>query len=233
MTSTSAATSIRARDLEFFYSGASTEPDDAGFHLKLDHWTVARGDQIALYGPSGCGKTTLLKLVAGSLVPARGSLVVEGLEIGTASDAARRSHRIRNIGFVFQDAPLIDSLDVFDNVLLPYRINPALRLDDQARARTRELLTALGIERRARRRPRELSIGEAQRVALARALVTQPTLLLADEPTAGLDPRNTVAVLDLLQGLVAERSLTLILVTHDAAVLERFDHRLKVGGASG
>jgi putative ABC transport system ATP-binding protein len=216
---------VTAHDLRFEYpsSGGQT------FALRLPRWEVPAGGRVALHGPSGCGKSTLLNLVAGVLPATAGSLVVGGRELVGLSDAQRRAHRIRRLGFVFQDYPLVDYLDATDNVLFPFRLNPALRLDAGAVDRARELLAELGLAGKERRRPQALSQGERQRVAIARALVTGPELLLADEPTAGLDPARSAAVLGLLEQLCADRGLTLVLVTHDPRVLERFEHRLDVG----
>ena len=183
---------------------------------------------MALHGPSGCGKSTLLDLVAGSLAPSSGSLEVEGEDLAQLTEAQRRAHRIRTIGFVFQDFPLVEYLDAEENALLPYRIDPRLHIDDETRRRAQDLLESLGLGDKINRRPAELSQGERQRVAIARALVTQPRLLLADEPTAGLDPQQSANVLATLERLCDERGLTLLLVTHDPRLLSRFDDTLAV-----
>ena len=154
--------------------------------------------------------------------------MVEGADVTRLSDDAARAHRIKTLGFVFQDFPLVEYLDAIENVLLPYRLNPALRLNDEARGRGRDLLAGLGLGGKIGRLPRELSIGERQRVAIARALVTGPSLLLADEPTAGLDPVQSLAVMQKLETASREHGLTLVMVTHDPALLGRFDHTLAV-----
>lgn len=221
---------IAAVDLRFAYPH---QPGTAPFSLHLPAWSVPAGGRAALYGPSGCGKSTLLNLVAGILQPTSGSLEVAGKAMTALSEAERRAWRIRTMGFVFQDYPLVDYLSAVDNVLFPYRLNPALRLDGAARARALALLADLGLGDKVKRRPHQLSQGERQRVAIARALVTEPRLLLADEPTAGLDPERSTQVLDLLESLCADRGLTLLLVSHDPAVLSRFDDRLAVGECAG
>jgi len=165
----------------------------------------------------------LLNLVAGLLRPERGSLEVEGRRLDSMTDVERRAHRIREMGFVFQDYPLVGYLDVEENVLLLYRLNRALTLDTTVRHRARDLLDSLGIADLRSSRPAELSQGERQRAAIARALITDPSLLLADEPTAGLDPDRSESVLELLEGLSADRRLTLVMVSHDPAMLSRFD----------
>jgi len=200
----------------------------APFHLALDHWQVEHGARVALHGPSGCGKSTLLALLAGVLRPSAGSIEVEGRDLTRLPDDAVRAHRIRTIGFVFQDFPLVEYLDSVENVLFPYRLNQALRLDADARGRARALLDRLGLAGKERRLPRELSVGERQRVAIARALVTGPRLLLADEPTAGLDPEQSLAVMQQLETASRDHGLTLVMVTHDRSLLGRFDQTLAV-----
>ena len=158
--------------------------------------------------------------------------MVDGLDLVRMGEAARRAHRIRRLGFVFQDFPLVEHLDVLDNVMLPFRLNRALTLDGGVRKRGLSLLDRLGLVGKSRRRPSALSQGERQRVAIARALIAEPALLLADEPTAGLDPQRSLDVMRMLEGLSAERGLTLLLVTHDPALLERFDNTLDVSRLS-
>jgi putative ABC transport system ATP-binding protein len=226
--SPAAPAAIQVRGLRFSYPtphGREAEP----FHLELDDWRVDAGERVALYGPSGCGKSTLLDLLAGVLRPDAGSIEVEGADVARLADDAVRAHRIRTLGFVFQDFPLVEYLDALENVLFPYRLNPALRLDDAARRRARDLLASLGLAGKEGRLPRELSVGERQRVAIARALVTGPRLLLADEPTAGLDPEQSLAVMRQLETASSEHGLTLVMVTHDPALLGRFDRTLAVG----
>jgi ABC-type lipoprotein export system ATPase subunit len=215
--------SIRAADLVFGYPKARKEGSRRPFRLDCPRWEVPRGARVALSGPSGSGKSTLLNLIGGLLRPERGTLEVEGRRLDSLGEAERRAHRIRTMGFVFQDFPLVGYLDVEENVLLPYRLNRALRLNPSVRRRSRELLDSLGIGEMRRSRPAELSQGEQQRVAIARALITEPSLLLADEPTAGLDQERSESVLDLLEGLTDDRHLTLVMVSHDPAVLSRFD----------
>ncbi|HJN74650.1 MAG TPA: ATP-binding cassette domain-containing protein [Myxococcota bacterium] len=216
---------IRARELRFSYP---QRPGEERFSLHLPAWEVAAGGRVALFGPSGCGKSTLLNLVAGVLCPDAGSLSVAGSDLAAMSEVERRAWRIKKMGFVFQDFPLVDYLPAEENVLLPYRLNPALSLDSAARARARDLLGLLGIGQMTRRRPGELSQGERQRVAIARALVTEPSVLLADEPAAGLDPECTTSLMDHLDSLSEDFGLTLLLVTHDPGLLERFSSRLAV-----
>jgi putative ABC transport system ATP-binding protein len=223
------APAIQATDLQFAYPQRTGE---APFRLSLPSWEVPAGGRVALYGPSGCGKSTLLNLVAGVLPLQTGSLQVAGRQLRGLSDAERRAHRIQSLGFVFQDYPLVGHLSAVENVLFPFRLNPALQLDQAARTRAEQLLTELGLGDKTQRLPRALSQGERQRVAIARALVTEPSIVLADEPTAGLDPGRSAAVLNLLEHLCDDRGVTLLLVSHDPSVLGRFEHTLEVGTLS-
>ncbi len=223
---------IEARDLVFQHAPwrrqRALAPEAQPFELRLPSWRVPRGSRVALHGPSGCGKTTLLELVAGILPAASGSLVVEGRDLATLGEGARRAHRITQVGFVFQDYPLVEHLDLVENVVLPYRLNPALTLEAEVFERARTLLLELGLKGKEHRLPRELSQGERRRAAIARALITRARLLLADEPTASLDPERSRSVIELLEGLSRDLGLTLLLVTHDPSLLPRFDDVLEV-----
>ena len=138
-------------------------------------------------------------------------------------DARRRDFRIRTIGFVFQDFELLDYLNVLDNILHPYRITGALRLDAVVRERAEALAERMGIGDKLKRRANDLSQGEKQRVAICRALLPGPRLLLADEATGNLDPRNKARILDLPFDSVEAHGATLLAVTHDHELLPRFD----------
>ena len=207
---------IELRDIQFAYL-------EGEFRLNVENLSIAKGRRVCWIGPSGSGKTTLLHLVAGVISPAVGSVQTCGLELTGLRDAARRDFRIANIGLVFQDFALLDYLNVLDNILLPYRINQSLRLDDSARIRARDFATDLGLDDMLSRRPTQLSQGECQRVAVCRALIANPKLILADEPTANLDPGNASRVLDALDAYADKHSATLIVVSHDREVLSRFD----------
>ena len=204
---------------------------EGAFALDLPDWSVPVGARVGVVGPSGCGKSTLLGLISGTLTPSAGEVHVGGAALHTLGERARRAWRLRHVGFVFQDFPLVDYLDVLDNVLLPFRLDAALGLDDAARARAVALLDELGLSAHRGRAPSHLSQGERQRVAIARALVTQPSLVLADEPTTGLDAARADDVMALLDGLVRDRGTTLVMVTHDTRLVDRFDSVLRLGGA--
>jgi putative ABC transport system ATP-binding protein len=184
---------------------------------------VERGERVAVIGPSGSGKTTLLHLIAGIKSPSAGKVVTDGVDVTGLDDAGRRAFRIRRIGLVFQEFELLEYLSVLDNILLPYRINRALSLDRDVRQRAREVAQRVGIGDKLTRPATRLSQGEMQRVAVCRALIADPPLLLADEPTGNLDPTNTERVLDILFDAAVARGATLVTVTHEYDLLDRFD----------
>jgi len=193
------------------------------FHLAIPELRVSRGERLAVIGPSGSGKTTLLNLIAGIIQPAKGRVQVGDIEVSGLSDAARRDFRIRHIGFVFQDFELLEYLNVRDNILHPYRITRALKLTDAVRERAEALAGQLGIANQFGRSARDLSQGEKQRAAICRALLPEPGLILADEATGNLDPRNKGHILDLLFESVQTHGASLLAVTHDHELLPRFD----------
>ena len=217
---------IELRDVRFEYTRG-------GFSLRVPDLEISPGTRAAAIGPSGSGKTTLLNLISGIERPEAGQIETAGMRVDKLSQAARRSFRITNIGFVFQDFLLLDYLDVLQNILYPYRLHHDLRLDDAAHARAQRLAADLGIDRLLKRRPDELSQGESQRVAIARALVTAPTLVLADEPTGNLDPATKQHALDLLFEQCNALSMTLLMVTHDHGLLDRFDQVVDVSAFEG
>ncbi len=185
--------------------------------------SVAQGEKVAVIGPSGSGKTTLLNLIAGINRPQQGTVTVANQLVSSYRDAKRRDFRITNIGFVFQDFELLDYLNVLDNILHPYRITRALKLTQSIEQRAIKLADGLGIGDKLKRYTGELSQGEKQRAAICRALLPQPSLILADEATGNLDPRNKGRILDLLFDNVDSHDATLLAVTHDHELLSRFD----------
>ena len=187
----------------------------------LDHLsiTVAEGEYLGLMGPSGSGNSTLLNLLAGIDQPSRGTIRIGDTEISRLSEGALATWRARHIGFIFQLYNLIPVLTAFENVELP------LLLTNLSKKQRRDhVMTALGIvalSDRDKHYPRQLSGGQEQRVAIARAIVTDPTLLLADEPTGDLDAKSAHEVLTLLQRLNQEYKKTIVMVTHDPHAAER------------
>ena len=225
---------IALEKVRFSYAGGP-------FSLAIESLSIGTGQRVAFVGPSGSGKTTLLNLISGISLPDAGRVSTAGIEPGRLSDRARRDFRVRNVGLVFQEFELLDYLDVLDNILVPYRISAALKLDREVRTRAASHAAELGIGDKLGRRPAELSQGERQRAAVCRALLPEPRLLLADEPTGSLDPSNKSHVLDILLDQASKRGATLVVVTHDHELLGRFDriidfrnfHRIAEDTAAG
>jgi len=179
---------------------------------------IPRGDFVALMGPSGSGKTTLLNLIGGLDTPTSGSIAVDGRRIDRLSSAELSKWRASNVGFVFQSYNLLPVLSAQKNVELPLLLT---HLSAAERRRHATLaLRLVGLEDRARHKPKELSGGQEQRVAIARALVSDPTLLVCDEPTGDLDRGTADAILLLLQALNRDHGKTLVMVTHDPKAAE-------------
>lgn len=196
------------------------------FELQLPNLKIEPLERIAIVGPSGCGKTTLLNLISGIALPRSGTVLVDGQTISGLADAQRRNFRIANIGMVFQQFELIEYLDVYNNILLPFAINDSLILDSSVRDKAHKLAESMGLKDKLHRRTTQLSQGEKQRVAICRALVTSPKIILADEPTGNLDPKNKSLILELIFEQAKLHEQTLVLVTHDVGILESFDRTI-------
>lgn len=182
-------------------------------------FSVPAGEFLALMGPSGSGKTTLLNLIAGIDRPTRGAIRIAGTELNRLNESALARWRAEHIGFIFQFYNLIPVLTALENVELPLLLTPLSR--PQRREHAEFALELVGLSDRMHHRPRQLSGGQEQRVAIARAIVTDPVLLVADEPTGDLDKNSAVEVLDLLESLNAEHSKTVVMVTHDPRAAEK------------
>jgi putative ABC transport system ATP-binding protein len=221
-TAVSAGTVLAAKDLTRQYG----EGDSAVHALRGVSLAIPHGQFAAVMGPSGSGKSTLMHLMGCLDRPTSGTLRVGGRDIATLGDAELATLRNRTIGFVFQSFQLLGRTSALDNVSLPlvYRgVRTAERRDRAAAA-----LEAVGLGHRLGHRPSQLSGGEQQRVAIARALVGEPSLLLADEPTGNLDTASGAEVLALLGGLVEDRGVAVVVVTHDREVAQRASRRVDV-----
>jgi len=186
---------------------------------------VMEGEFIALMGPSGSGKSTLLNLIAGIDTPSSGTIAIAGVDIATLGEGGLADWRAANVGFIFQFYNLLPVLSAFENVELPLLLTGLSARERHERVEA--LLGMVGLSDRADHRPNELSGGQQQRVAIARALVTDPRLIVADEPTGDLDRATGGEVLALMDGLVRELGKTIVMVTHDpkaAASAQRMVH---------
>lgn len=216
---------IRVHDLSHVYH-LEGEDVHALTGVTLD---IPAGRMTAIVGRSGSGKTTLLNLIAGLDTPVQGSIHVEGRDLRTLTEDERLALRRDDLGFIFQSFGLLPLLTAAENVGVPLRMRHLSRAEREARVT--EALDWVGLSRRARHRPYELSGGEQQRVAIARALAARPHIVLADEPTGQLDSQTGRRILDLLRRMVEERGVTLVVVSHDPMVMAEADivHELRDG----
>jgi len=225
MASNSVASMIRISDLEFRYP-------QGDFALSIPSLQVEGGERVGVIGASGSGKTTLLHLIAGITSPTAGRIETGGAALARLDDGQRREFRIRQIGLVFQEFELLDYLNVLDNILLPYRINPSLQLEKSVRERAEGLAEQMGIADQLRRYPSKLSQGERQRAAVCRAVLPEPTLLLADEPTGNLDPDLSLEVMRIFRRF-NEVGVTLLIASHDIVLIDQLGcRRIELEGGS-
>ena len=213
-------TLIETRDLSKVYERGKQKVEVL-HHINLD---IAEGDFLALMGPSGSGKTTLLNLIGGLDTPTGGSITVAGQRLDQLSGGALAKWRASHVGFVFQFYNLMPMLSAQRNVELPLLLTKLSAA--QRRKNASIALQLVGLDERASHKPSELSGGQQQRVAIARAIVSDPTLLVCDEPTGDLDRHSAEEVLGLLRVLNREHGKTIVMVTHDPKAAEYADHTL-------
>lgn len=194
--------------------------------LKDAHLEIERGDFVSLMGASGTGKSTLLNLIAGIDKPTSGRIVVDGTDITTLSRTKLANWRARHIGYVFQTHNLIPVLTAYENIELPLLLLPMSRSERQRRVEI--AMAAVDLLDRANHYPRQLSGGQEQRVGIARAIVTDPTVVVGDEPTGDLDTETSAQILDLLKRLNEELGTTLLMVTHDLEAAQIAGRQLKL-----
>jgi lipoprotein-releasing system ATP-binding protein len=221
-TATTVSTALAVRGVSHRFT-QGTRSVEVLHHVDL---TVMAGECVAIVGRSGSGKSTMLYVAAGLTTPSAGEVLVGGRSLAGLSGTARASLRRRTVGVVFQFFHLLAHLPVVDNVAFPLVLDGSTKAT--ARAHADEILAAIGIGHLRDRRPADLSGGEMQRVAIARALVSEPQVVLADEPTGNLDAASSEPVLDLLVDQTRERGAALVLVTHDDAVAARADRTLRL-----
>ena len=204
---------VQCRDVSRTY-----DDDAVPVHALRDvDFDLAPGEWVSLAGPSGSGKSTLLHVIGGLDQPTAGSVVVDGVEVTALKPAELSDLRLDKIGFVFQAYNLIPVLSALENVEFILQLQGVDRAE--RRSRSRDALHSLGVADVENRRPGEMSGGQQQRVAIARAIVTEPVLLLADEPSANLDTSTTEELLEVLQSLNRERGVTILTATHDPMVM--------------
>jgi putative ABC transport system ATP-binding protein len=214
------AEALRAVSLVRHYRmGKTTIPAVDGVSMAAD-----RGEFIALLGASGSGKSTLLNLIAGLDRPQSGAIVVDGLDLATMSSEQLAQYRRHTVSMVFQSFNLVSRMTLYENVELPLRFAEVRR--KERRSRVTEALERVGLGDRIKHRPSELSGGEQQRAALARALVNQPKILLADEPTGNLDSKTGKEIMNLITELNKSLEMTVIMVTHERALADRYADRM-------
>lgn len=200
-------------------SGTINAVDDVSLQVKP-------GEFVALVGPSGSGKTTMLSILAALLNPSSGRVLLDGIDLAGMEESERVNMRREKIGFTFQANNLVPYLSAVENVELMLRLNH--RLDKAGSLRARELLARLGLAERLNNLPGQMSGGQQQRVAIARALIHNPSLVLADEPTASLDTERAYQVVETFAGLIHEQNRAGIMVTHDLRMVEFVDRVLQM-----
>jgi len=211
---------IECRSVSFSYN----EGNNKTSVLKNLNFEIKPGETIAIIGQSGCGKSTLLNLMAGLDTPTEGEVLITNTNISEISEKDRTELRAKNLGFVYQFHHLLNDFSSLYNVALPLLIMGVDKSD--ALLQSKKILTKVGLENRLNHKPSELSGGERQRVAIARAMITEPTCLLADEPTGNLDAENAKEVLELIIELNTNKTTALLIVTHDLSIANKMGRKL-------
>ena len=212
---------LQIRDLHFQYPASD-------FKIEISNIKITQGSKIAISGKSGSGKTTLIHLISGILKPQSGEILFFDKSITDMNDKEIRKHRISNIGFIFQEFELLDYLNVMDNLVLPYKINKSLSLDEEIKDKAKEIANRIGIGNKLDQHPKQLSGGERQRLAIARALITSPPLIIADEPTGNLDNKTSNIVMDEITDQVSYTNSTLIMISHNNELISSFDEIIDI-----
>ncbi|MGH1447357.1 MAG: ABC transporter ATP-binding protein [Cognatishimia sp.] len=215
---------LEITDVAYRWSGRT------GFSLTVPDLSVAKGESVLLLGESGSGKSTLLSLICGTIVPDQGRVCIAGTDITSLSGGARDKFRAEQIGVIFQQFNLLPFGSLLDNILLPLRFAPERRKRvGDATSEATALCAALGLPTDAiYAKATALSVGQQQRVAVARALIGQPPLIIADEPTSALDANSQSAFLDLLFAQTTKHNTSLLMVSHDPRLGERFDRVIQM-----
>ena len=213
---------IECRSLYFSYSEGESKTsvlDNLNFEIKP-------GEKVAIIGQSGCGKSTLLNLIAGLDSPSKGEVFINSSNIAKLNEQDRTELRSKNLGFVYQFHHLLNDFSSLYNVSLPLLIKNNNK--NEALVKATNILKKVGLENRLNHKPSELSGGERQRVAIARAMISEPTCLLADEPTGNLDANNAQDILDLIIELNDNKRTALLIVTHDLSIANKMDRKFEL-----
>ncbi len=213
---------LQCRELCKRYQEGSVQTDV----LRNVTFSLQPGELMAIVGSSGSGKSTLLHLLGGLDAPTSGDVVFDGQSLNAMSSSAKAALRNRELGFIYQFHHLLPDFNALENVAMPLLIGKIGKAEAQQRAR--EMLAAVGLEKRAHHRPSELSGGERQRVSIARALVNRPRLVMADEPTGNLDAHNADAIFELLGELNVRQDTAFLVVTHDLHLAKRLSRQMEM-----
>ena len=211
---------IECRSVSFSYNEGNNQTSV----LKNLNFEIKSGETTAIIGQSGCGKSTLLNLMAGLDNPTEGVMLIDNINISKISETDRTDLRAKNLGFVYQFHHLLNDFPAIYNVALPLLIMGSDK--NKALLKSKKILTKVGLENRLNHKPSELSGGERQRVAIARAMITEPTCLLADEPTGNLDPDTAMIVFNLLMELVRNTGMSAVIATHNYELSKLMDRQL-------
>ncbi|MEC7449486.1 MAG: ABC transporter ATP-binding protein [Planctomycetota bacterium] len=203
-------------NLKKSYSQNNSQPLEI---LDVPQFCVDEGEQVVLIGASGGGKTTLLHIIAGITRPTEGQIWIDGIEATAFSEVSRDQIRASKLGYIFQTFNLLPGFTALENVILGMTFSKGKHDSNRAV----ELLERVGLKDRIHHKPGKMSVGEQQRVAVARALANRPRLLLADEPTANVDPQNKQQIVELIRNFCVEEKIALLLVTHAMEVASQFD----------
>lgn len=214
---------VIAENLKKVYSNGKEEVEV----FKNLNLNIPKKSFYGIVGPSGSGKSTLLNLIGGIDVPTEGEIYVENIKISKLSEEERAIFRRNNVSYVFQFYHLIPELNLIENVALPLIIKNVKR--KVAFERAKELLASLGISRLEKRYPKEISGGEQQRACIARALISEPKLMLLDEPTGNLDQKNSIILIELLKNLHLKSEITFVIATHNEILKNMCDYTFKLG----
>lgn len=214
---------IQLRDIEMKHEDNGQEI----LALKLKKLNIEEGKQVAFIGASGSGKTTLFNLISGMIVPTKGTVEVNDLEITSLKESERDLFRANHIGYIFQDFNLFNEFTVLQNVILPLSFSKAYdkkEMNDMAK----QVLKEVGMAEKINQKVKTLSGGEKQRVAIARSIINSPDIILADEPTGNLDYKNGAKIMDILTKIAREKKATLIVITHNNSQLDMFDEIMDI-----